>query len=99
MNAIADVLVLAVTHINCRGEEGDEELLDEDVPALEGIAFYLSHCTPAEEDALAAAAERAAVAERASRHPNAKVLHDYENWMEEMFVDGWKGNQRVSTAE
>jgi hypothetical protein len=49
MDALADALVLAVTHISCRGEEGDEYWLDEDVPALEAIAYCLRRCTPAEE--------------------------------------------------
>jgi hypothetical protein len=95
MDAIAAALVVAVAHINCRGEEGDDELLDEDVAALEGIAAYLHSWTPAEEDALAAAAERAAAAETASKRPNKKLLRDYQHWMEEMFVDGWEGNRRV----
>jgi hypothetical protein len=96
MKAIADALVLAVVHINCRGEEGDDELLDEDVGALEGIASCLRNCNPAEEDALAAAAERAAAAEQARKRPNPRRLRDCETWMEEMFVDGWKGNRRIS---
>jgi hypothetical protein len=95
MDAIAQALVLAVAHINCRGEEGDDELLQEDVAALDGIAAYLRRCTPAEEDALAAAAEQAAAAERSRKRPNKELLHDYEYWMQEMFVDGWEGNRRV----
>jgi hypothetical protein len=99
MDAIAAALVLAVVHITCRGEEGDDEQLDEDVGALEGIAAYLRNCTPAEEDALAAAADGAATAERACKRPNKKLLHDYEHWMEEMFVEGWEGNRRVPATE
>ncbi len=96
MDAIADALVLAVAHINCRGDDGDDELLEQDVGALEGIAAHLRACSPAEEDALAAAAERAATAERTCKRPDKKLLHDYEYWMEEMFVEGWEGNRRVS---
>lgn len=99
MDAIADALVLAVAHINCRGDEDDDEQLDEDVGALEGIAAYLRKCTSAEEDALAAAADRAAAAERARKRPNKKFLRDYELWMEEMFVEGWEGNRRAPVAE
>jgi hypothetical protein len=87
-----------VAHINCRGDEDDDEQLNEDVSALEGIAAYLHGCTPAEEDALSAAAERAAAAERSHKRPNKKLLHDYEHWMEEMFVEGWEANRRASTA-
>lgn len=94
MDALADALVLAVAHINCRGDNGDDEQLDGDVAALEGVAIHLRRCTPEEENALAAAAERTAVAERARKRPDKKLLHDYEHWMEEMFVKGWKGNRR-----
>jgi hypothetical protein len=97
MDAIADALILAVAHINCRGD--DDEQLQEDVGALEGIAACLRNCSPAEEDALAAAAERASAAERNRTRPNKKLLHDYEHWMEETFVDGWEGNKRVPAAE
>src|SRR5262245_41964678 len=95
MDAIADALVYAVTYINCRGEDGDEEFLDDDVGALESIAACLRNTTPAEQDALATAAERALAEERSSRKPRPKFLRDYAHWMEEMFVEGWKGNRRV----
>jgi len=95
MDAIADALVYAVAYINCRGDEGDDDLLDDDVGALESIAGYLRNTTPAEQDALAAAAERAVAAERAHSHPREKFVRDYATWMEEMFVDGWVGNRRV----
>lgn len=96
MNAIADALVYAVTYINCRGDENDDELLDGDVGALESIAACLRDSSPAEQDALAAAAERALASEKTLKRPRKEFLHDYAHWMEEMFVQGWEGNRRVS---
>jgi hypothetical protein len=99
MTAIADALVLAVVHINLRDDEEDETYLDQDVAALEGIAARLREATPEELDALAAAAERALAAELKSRQPNPRFVHDYAHWMEETFVTGWEGNQRVDDDE
>jgi hypothetical protein len=96
MDAIADALVYAVTFINSRGDEDDDDSLDEDVGALESIASCLQSITPAEQDALASAAERALAAEKTLKRPRKKFLHDYAHWMEEMFVEGWEGNRRVS---
>lgn len=96
MNAIADALVYAVTFINCHGDPNDDESLDEDVSALEGIAGALRNTTRAEQDALAAAASRALAAELAMPRPRINFVHDYQHWMEEIFVIGWKGNSRVT---
>jgi hypothetical protein len=99
MDALADALVYAVAYINCRGIEDDESRYDDgDDGALESIVAFLHNATPAEEDAMAAAAERALEAERASPRPRPEFVRDYERWMEDMFGEGWQGNRRV-TAE
>lgn len=94
MDAIADALVYAAVYINLRGAD-DDEFADDDVGALESIAAFLHSTTPADQDALAAAAERALAAEKKSKRPRKKFIHDFGHWMEEMFVEGWAGNRRV----
>jgi hypothetical protein len=95
MEAIADALVYAVSYINCRAlEESESRYDDDDVGALESVRGCLYSATPAEEDALAAAAERALAAER-SGPSRAEFLEDYERWMEDMFGEEWQGNRRV----
>jgi hypothetical protein len=97
MQAIADALVYAVAYINCRPLEDRESRYDDgDVGALESIAGLLHDATPAEEDALAAAAERAMAAELASPQPRPEFVRDYQRWMEDIFGEGWQGNRRVS---
>ena len=96
MDAIADALVYGVAFINCRCDEDDDDLHDNDVGALESIAAFLRNTTPAEQDALAAAADRALEQEKGCDRPRAKFVHDYAHWMEEMFVEGWEGNRRVA---
>lgn len=95
MDAISDALVYAVAYINCRGDEDDDDLLDDDVGALESIAAFLHNTMSAEQDALADAAERALAAEKMRGRPREKFVRDYSNWMEDMFGDGWVGNRRV----
>jgi hypothetical protein len=100
MKSLADALVYAVSFINCRAVEDDDSNYDDgDVGALESIAAFLHTATPAEEDALAAAAERALAAEQAAPSPRPEFVEDYERWMEDMFGDGWEGNRRVPTNE
>lgn len=100
MEKLADALVYAVSYINCRDEDGDETYLDEDVKALEWLAHILRQTTDAEQDALAAAAKRAVMAELAAGAPaDAKWVQDYSNWMQEMFVDGWVGNDRAPSRK
>jgi hypothetical protein len=96
MDKIADTLIFAVTFINCHGDENNEDLRDENIGALESIAYMLSEATPAELDTLATAAERALATELASRHPRPAWVHDYRHWMEELLPDGWIGNTRVA---
>lgn len=98
MEAIADALVFAVAYINGRtGEDPESEDDDErDVNAMESIAAFLRAATPAEEGALAAAAERALTEERSAPRPRPELLHVYEHWMENMFGEGWQGNRRVA---
>ena len=92
MKAIADVLVCAVTCINLRkADDGAYE--DGDVGALESIAGMLHSASTEEEDALAAAAERALAAE-IDHAPSYEFVRDYKTWMEDMFGEGWVGNKR-----
>jgi hypothetical protein len=96
MKTLADALVYAVTYINLRKDESDE-IAQQDVEALESIAGFLQDgATKKEEDALAAAAERALAAELKHRRPRKVFVRDYKHWMEEMFHDGdWVGNKRA----
>ena len=88
MKAIADALVYAVSYINCRPLEDLESRYDDgDVGALERIAGFLADATPAEQVALAAAAERALAAELASPHPRSEFVEDYSRWMPDIFGD------------
>jgi hypothetical protein len=94
MQALADAVVYAVTYINL--PRGDDEEEDDDCGALESIADLLRNgATDLEQDALAAAAKRALCAERESPSPRPEFIASYSNWMEEMFGDGWEGNDRV----
>jgi hypothetical protein len=97
MEAIADALVYAVSYINCRSLY-ESRCDDDDVGALESIGGFLHTATPAEEDALAAAARRAFAAERDGLS-RPEFLRDYERWMEDMFGEGWQGNQRVPVQD
>jgi len=98
MHVNADALVYAVSYINCRALEDDESRYDDgDSGALESIAAYLRDATPSEQDALAAAAERALFAEQSSTQPRHEFVQDYSRWMEDMFGEGWEGNRRAST--
>jgi len=93
MNAIAEALVYAVTYINLREDDTEDDEGD-DVGALESIAAILQDATEAEKDALAAAAEKA-LAEEQSDYPREEVAQDFRTWMEDMFGDEeWKGNHR-----
>lgn len=92
MNAIADALVYAVTYINLRSN--DDELEDDaDVGALESIAATLDSATEEERNLLASAAKRA-LAEEASGSRREEFIRDYSTWMEDLFGEGWIGNQR-----
>jgi len=96
MEKLADAVVYAVSYINCRDEDGDETYLRDDVKALEWLAHVLQRSTDAEQDALAAAAKRALAAELAGgAPPDSKWVRDYSTWMEDMFVEGWSGNDRA----
>jgi hypothetical protein len=100
MDAIADALVYAVSYINCRPLEDAEARYDDgDVGALESIAAFLHNASPAEEDAPAAAAERALTAERRAASPRPEFVRDYERSVEDMFGEGWRGNRRLIAEE
>lgn len=96
MKEISDALIFAVSYINNRNIEDSESWSDDDdVGALESIAELLSNATPAEEDALAAAAQRALARELAAPQPRPEFVEVYSRWMEDMFGEGWHGNRRV----
>ena len=97
MNAIADSIVYAVAYIHTRDER--EELVeeDEDDSAIAHIMAYLSHATPEEEDALAAAAERALKEEQSLHHPQQDMIEIFASWMEIMRGMDWDGNKRAHT--
>ncbi len=98
MEAIADALIYAVSHINCRALEDDESRYDDgNVGALESIAGFLTNATPAEQDALAAAAERPLAEELASPQPRPEFVEDYSRWMHDLFGDEWEGNRRAAS--
>lgn len=100
MEAIADALVYAVSYINCRSLEDHESRYDDgDVGALESLAGCLANAYLAEQDALAAAAERALAAELASPHPRPEFVEDYSRWMHDMYGEEWEGNRRVAAPE
>ena len=94
MQFIADALVYAVSYINCRNAD-DDDLTDDDVSALESIAAYLADATPQEQDALAAAANRALAEEQSLASPRQELIDDFSTWMEDMFGEEWHGNERV----
>ena len=58
MKAIADAIVYAAAYIDSRDQREEFDDDDSDESAMSHIMAYLSHATPAEEDALAAAAQR-----------------------------------------
>ena len=93
MKALADAIVYAATYIDLREDES-EESLDDDVGALESIASDLHEATTEEQDALAAAAQRALAAELAAPQPRDAFVASYRTWMENMLGEPWKGNQR-----
>ena len=93
MNSIADALVYAVASIVCREECEDSDECDDE--AISHIMAYLSHATPEEEDALAAAAERALAEERSLHYPQQEMIDFFENWMRCVFGPDWDGNKRA----
>jgi hypothetical protein len=94
MKKIAEALVYAVNFIDIR-LDSTEEHLDDDVDALESIAGILHESSEDEKDALASAADRLLEAERSLPTPRPEWIQAYENWMEEMFIEGWQGNKRI----
>jgi hypothetical protein len=96
VDALADAIVYAVSYINCRDDDGDETYLKEDADALGNLAYLLRDCSQAEMNALAEAAKRAHAALLAAGDPpDSRWVQDYNRWMEEMFVEGWLGNDRI----
>jgi hypothetical protein len=93
MDSIADAIVYAAAYIGCREESEDSD--QEDGSAIGHVTAYLSHATTEEEDALAAAAERALREEKSLHHPKQEMTNFFENWMRIMFGWDWEGNQRA----
>src|SRR3954467_12848405 len=100
MQAIADALVYAGSYINCRPLEGHESGYDDgDGGALESIAGFLADATPAEQDALAAAAERALAAELSSPQPRPEFVQDYSRGRHDMLGPEWEATRGVAAPE
>jgi hypothetical protein len=96
MEKLADAVIYAVSYINCRDEDEDETYLRDDVKAMEWLAHILQQASDTEQDALAAAAKRALAAELAAGATrDSKWVRDYSTWMEDMFGEGWSGNDRA----
>jgi hypothetical protein len=94
MRALADAVVYAVTYINL-SEDEREELLDDDVGALESIAGLVQEATVEELDALAAAADRALAAELRRPRPREQFVSEYRSFMADLIGEPWEGNRRV----
>lgn len=97
MKAIADAIVYAAAHIDSRDQREDFDDDDSDESAMSHIMAYLAHATPAEEDALAAAAKRALKEEQSLHHPQQDMIEFFSRWMEIMFGLDWDGNKRAYT--
>ena len=91
MDSIADAIVYATAYIGCR-EETEES---DDDAVFEHIMAYLSNATAEEEDALAAAAERALAEEKSLQHPRQEMISFFEKWMQIVSRWDWEGNRRV----
>ena len=91
MDSIADAIVYVAAYISCRGES--EDTGEDDDSAIEQIRAYLSHATPEEEDALAAAAERALREEQSLDNPKPEMIDFLQSWMEFMLGRDWDGNR------
>ena len=97
MKAIADAIVYASAYIDSRDQREELDDDDSDESAMSHIMAYLSHATPAEEDALAAAAERALKEEQSLLHPQQDMIEFFSRWMEIMLGLDWDGNKRAYT--
>jgi len=94
MKSLADAVVYAVIYIDLR-EDPEEHFLEDDVSALESIAYSLHKATQEEKNALADAANRGLAEEKSSDRPREKFIQAYEKWMENVFNDDeWTGNNR-----
>lgn len=87
MEKLADAVVYAVAYMNC--------LDDDDLNPLESMDYIIQQASDAELDALAAAAKRALAEELAARSPRADWVKCYSTWMEDLFAEGWVGNDRA----
>ena len=97
MKAIADAIVYAAAYIDSRDQRDEFDDDDSDESAMSHIMAYLSHATPEEEDALAAAAERALKEEQSLHHPQQDMIEFFSQWMEIMCGMDWDGNKRAYT--
>jgi hypothetical protein len=92
MDTLANTLIYAIAYIEMR-EEASDISLDNDVNALESIAYYLSQATDQELDAMATAANSALRAELSTELPRPKFVNFYGHFMENL-LDGWVCNRR-----
>ena len=97
MKATADAIVYAAAYIDSRDQREEFDDDDSDESAVSHIMAYLSHATPVEEDALAAAAERALKEERSLHHPQQDMIEFFSRFMEIMFGMDSDGNERAYT--
>src|SRR3712207_6559488 len=91
MESLADAVARALSYIDYRdvgAAEGSPEY-DRYIDAVTGILAGLRFASPAELDALAAAAERAL----ATPEPRPAFVDYYRRWMEQLFGGRWRGNR------
>lgn len=96
MDTLADALVRAMAFIDSIGARHDEGSAEYEayVEATTAIFMVLRRATASEQDALAAAAERAAGVEQSR-----PLKSYYHGWMESVFAGSWHGNRRASAGD
>ncbi len=98
MKNIADAIVFAVSHLSINFVGSEDDVSDMAEAGLGMIAHYLSNCTRDEQDELASAAKRALAIEQADPDGNEEFISDYSTWMEDLYGEGWSGNDRVENV-
>lgn len=95
METLADALVQAMAHIDRTGAGHAEESAEYRayIRATTAIFAVLGRAGIAEQNALAAAAERAAEAT-----PSPALKEYYGGWMEGVFAGSWSGNRRAAAS-
>lgn len=96
MKNIADAVVFAVSQLSINFVASEDDDVSDMAEAVLGMmAHYLNNCTREEQDELAAAAKRALALEQADSEGNEDYINDLSTWMEDLFGEGWSGNDRV----